>query len=182
MPRPIITNNINVNVNTNINKNTSTTLRSGVASDRDLLKKRSSKYIKLMTNLDHGTLTKNTHGFGELIDRIKEEFGDLGINEYPVGVVTKCFLGHPYEVHTLDLSSAHVSTDPNVQIEGGRTGMDISKGVVLVNIIDHYKKGERLPDHLEKARALALHNSYAMIEVYASRMILVREDGSTSKL
>ena len=181
MPRPIITNNLNKNIDVSINKQSNTRLQSGIASDRDLLKKRSTKYVKLMTSLDHGTLTK-THGFAELIEKVREEFGELGINEYPVGVVSKCFLGSPYEVHTLDLSSAHLSGDPNVQYEGGGPGINPSQGIMLINIIEHYKRGEALPGALERARSLAIHQSYALVEVYTSKMILVREDGSTSKL
>lgn len=181
MPRPIITNNQNLKVNTDTNKQQTNRLTGGIASDRELLQRRSSKYIKKMTQLDHDHM-KGTHGYAELIAGIQEEFGALGIVEYPLGVVSKCFLGSPYEVHTLDLSTARVSTDPNVQFEGGGPGIDGSKGVVLVDIISHYKRGEALPGQLQKARNLAMHNSYALIEVYNNKMILIREDGSTSKL
>jgi hypothetical protein len=48
--------------------------------------------------------------------------------------------------------------------------------------LNHYKRGEALPALLDKARNLALNNAYAMIEVYSNKMILVNEDGTTTKL
>jgi len=154
MPRQIL--NTKASIDIDINKNIGTQLKSGAAtSDRIMLQKRSKKYIQTLTSLDLGALTA-TQGFAELVDKLKTEFGELGITEYPLGVVSKCYLGHPYEVHVLDLSGTQ--------------------------IVEHYKKGESLPPLLEKARNLALNNSYAMIEVYINKMILVKEDGTTTKL
>jgi len=39
-----------------------------------------------------------------------------------------------------------------------------------------------LPDDFEKARTLAKHNAYAFVEVYRDKVILIREDGTASKL
>lgn len=154
MPRQIL--NTKALIDIDLNKSTNTQLRSGVVtSDRVLLQKRSNKYVQALASLDMGTLTA-TKGLADLIDKLKEEFGALGITEYPLGVVSKCYLGHPYEVHVLDLA-------------GGQ-------------IINHYKIGEPLPAMLEKARNLALNNSYEMIEVYVNKMILVKADGTTTKL
>jgi len=154
MPRQIL--NTKASIDININKNAATTLKSGaITTDRVLLQKRSKKYIQALTALDTGTLTA-TKGFTEVVEKLKAEFGELGITEYPLGVVSKCYLGHPYEVHVLDLSGTE--------------------------IINHLKKGESLPAVLEKARNLALNNSYTIIEVYLTKMILINADGSTTKL
>ena len=154
MPRQILQTKASIDIN--INKNASTQLNSGaIASDRVLLQKRSKKYVEAMSSLDHGSLTA-TKGFIELVEKLKEEFGELSISEYPLGIVSKCYLGPPYEVHVLDLSGTQ--------------------------IVNHYKGGEPLPALLEKARNLALNNFYAMIEVYANKMILVKADGTTTKL
>ena len=154
MPRQIL--NTQASIDININKNTDTALKPGaVTSDRVMLQKRSNKYIQALTGLDTGTLTA-THGFAELIEKIKDEFGALGITEFPSGIVSKCYLGHPYEVHVLDLSGTQ--------------------------IVSHYKIGEPLPAFLEKARNLALNNSYTMVEVYVNKMILIKADGTTTKL
>jgi hypothetical protein len=156
MARQIINTNTNTSLDINFRKSISTELKSGpVTSDRVLLQKRSSKFIQALTSLDTGTLT-DTKGFAELIDKLKNEFGELGITEIPLGIVSKCYLGHPYEVHVLDLSGTQ--------------------------IINHYKRGESLPPLLEKARNLAIGNQYVLIEVYAAKMILVKSDGTTTKL
>jgi len=124
-------------------------------SDRDILKKRSKRYLDLIASLDHEVLN-DTKGFEEVLKAIQEEFGTAELANLPLGIVAKCFLGHPYEVHTLDLSGSQ--------------------------IIRHYKAAESMEPDFEKARTVAKHNSYAMIEVYKDKMILIREDGSTSKL
>lgn len=128
---------------------------SGFTTNRDLLKKRSKRYVDLIAGLDAKTLTA-TGGMDELIKAVQEEFGTADISDLPLGIVAKCFLGHPHEVHTLDLSAG--------------------------NIIQHYKIGEPLPYSFEKARTLAKHNAYALVEVYRDKLILIREDGSTSKI
>lgn len=124
-------------------------------NDRNILKKRSKKYLDLIAGLDARTLTE-TNGMAELIKGIQEEFGTAELTNLPIGIVSKCFLGHPYEVHTLDLSGSQ--------------------------IIKHYKTSETMEADFEKARTVALHNAYAIVEVYKDKIILIREDGSATKL
>lgn len=142
--------------NNNINLDTSKQYQTqGFVSDRDLLKKRSKNYLDLITGLDAKTLT-DTKGMEELIKAIQEEFGTAEIASLPLGIVSKCFLGHPYEVHTLDLSGSQ--------------------------IIKHYKNTETMEPQFEKARSVAKHNAYAIVEIYNDKIILIREDGTASKL
>ncbi len=131
------------------------TLSTGFVSDRDLLKNRSGKYLDLIAGLDSKTLT-HTKGMEELMNAIHEEFGTAELSNLPLGIVSKCFLGHPYEVHTLDLS--------------GR------------QIIKHYKINETMEADFEKARTVAKHNVYSMVEIYKDKIILIREDGTATKL
>ncbi|HRE64637.1 MAG TPA: hypothetical protein PKU77_12650 [Ferruginibacter sp.] len=147
----IILQNENLNLDTNKKQSVST----GFISDREILQKRSKRYLDLIAGLDAKTLT-DTKGIEELMNAIQEEFGTTDIASLPLGIVAKCFLGHPHEVHTLDLSGSQ--------------------------IIKHYKIGEPLPDDFEKARTLAKHNAYAFVEVYRDKVILIREDGTASKL
>ncbi|RKS96672.1 hypothetical protein [Chryseobacterium defluvii] len=133
------------------NKQTS----SKIFSDRDILKKRSQQYMNLIKGIDTGLLTE-TRGRNELMEKIQEEFGTAELANLPLGILAKCFLGHPHEVHTLDLS--------------------------INQIIKHYKVGEPLPDHFEKARTIAKHNAYAFVEVFKDKLILIREDGTATKL
>ena len=130
-------------------------LSAGFVSDRDILKKRSKKYLDLIAGLDAKTLT-DTKGMDELMKAIQEEFGMVELASLPLGIVAKCFLGHPYEVHTLDLSGSQ--------------------------IIKHYKTGETMEADFEKARVVARHHAYALVEVYTDKMILVRDDGTVTKL
>ena len=143
--------------NDNINLDTSkkSTITTGFISDRDILTKRSKKYMDLIAGLDAKTLTE-TKGMEELMNCIQEEFGTAELASLPLGIVSKCFLGHPYEVHTLDL--------------------------IGNQIIKHYKSNEIMEGDFEKARTVAMHNAYAMVEVYTDKMILIREDGTASKL
>lgn len=127
----------------------------GFMSDRDILKKRSKNYLDLVSGIDAKTLT-DTKGLDKLIKAIQIEFGLAELSNLPLGIVSKCFLGHPYEVHILDLSGTQV--------------------------VEHYKTGEPMPPDFEKARILAKHNAYAMVEVYRDKMILISEDGSAIKL
>jgi hypothetical protein len=124
-------------------------------NNRDILKKRSKLYIHFFSKLDTKTLT-NTEGWQEVMDSVQEEFGTADVAILPLGIVSKCFLGHPYEVHTIDLS-------------GNR-------------IVKHYTTSESMPDLFERARSLAKHHAYALIEVYNDKLVLIREDGSASKL
>ncbi|WP_295212006.1 hypothetical protein [uncultured Chryseobacterium sp.] len=128
---------------------------SKIFSDRDILKKRSQQYMNVIKGIDTELLTE-TQGKEALMEKIYKEFGTAELANLPLGILAKCFLGHPHEVHTLDLS-AH-------------------------QIIKHYKIGESLPGHFEKARMLAKHNAYAFVEVFKDKLILIREDGTAAKL
>jgi hypothetical protein len=134
---------------------TTTDKKTGFISDSDWLKKRSKKYVEFFSKLDQHSLT-DTKGWNELMGLIKEEFGAAELATLPLGIVSKCFIGHPYEVHILDLGTHH--------------------------IVQHFKIDEPMPGEFEKARTLAKHNAYALIEVYTDKLILFREDGTAIKL
>ena len=127
----------------------------GFVSDTDIYKKRSKHYMDVIKSLDHDNLT-TTKGMTELIETITNEFGLATVDRLPIGIVSKCFLGDSYEVHTLNLIDNH--------------------------IIKHFKKNEPMPAAFEKARNLAIHNAYAMVEIYKDKMVLIREDGSAIKM
>ena len=89
----------------------------------------------------------------EIINAIRAEFPEVSLEGILLGFVDKCYLGAPYEVHTIDLS-------------GG--------------IIEHYKRGQILPNGMEKARTLAMSGSYQFIEVYTNCLRAVSSNGSVS--
>ncbi|WP_298703824.1 hypothetical protein [uncultured Veillonella sp.] len=119
-----------------------------------LRQKRSEAYVELLGKLDAGQQQLSQAYIDEVVAAIKKEFPELTLDVFPLGLVAKCYLGEPYEVHTLDLQS------------GG--------------IIYHYKRGEPMPGVLERARGLAMRSEYAFIEVYNDTLRPVRRDGSVT--
>lgn len=118
-----------------------------------LRQKRSNKYIDAVTQLDVGGHLSGDQSVDALLQVIHQELPDIAIDALPLGIVSKCYLGLPYEVHTLDLSGS---------------------------IIRHYKSGEGLPHLMERARTLAVHPGYAFIEVYSTKLIAVSKTGQTA--
>ena len=49
-------------------------------------------------------------------------------------------------------------------------------------ILNHYKISEPLPPSFSKARLLALHNQYSIVEVYNDKFILIDSDGNTTNI
>jgi hypothetical protein len=106
-----------------------------------------------MTRLDAGTHHADRTALESLIEAITNEFPDLGIEQMPVGIVSQCYLGAPYEVHICDL-------------QGG--------------IIEHFETFRPMPPLFERGRTLSLHPSYVFIEVYPDTLRAVALDGSVS--
>ena len=124
-----------------------------VTLDRMLRQPRSKQYMDAMTKLDAGGHTHNQNQVNDIIDAIRNEFPEVEITGVLLGFVSKCYLGAPYEVHTLDMTG---------------------------NIIEHYKAGQTLPGGLEKARAVAIRGSYSFIEVYVDCCRCVSANGTVS--
>ena len=121
--------------------------------DRLLRKTRSKEYMDALHRLDAGGHTHNQHKVNEIIDAIRNEFPEVEISGILLGFVSICYLGKPYEVHTLDMTG---------------------------QIIEHYKVGQTLPGGLEKARSIALRGGYDFIEVYVDCCRCVSSNGSVS--
>lgn len=121
--------------------------------DRLLRKTRSKAYMEMMTTLDAGGHVHNQQRVNEIIDKIREEFPEVEIRGVMLGVVSVCYLGKPYEVHTLDIAG---------------------------KIVEHYQAGHKLPNGMEKARALALRGGYSFIEVYVDCCRCVSSTGAVS--
>jgi len=118
-----------------------------------LRKQRSKTYVESIAHLDAGTHHENQAGLDSLLQAISDEFPELGIEQRPLGIVSKCYLGPPYEVHICDLSGS---------------------------IIEHFQTYRPMPPLFERARSLAQHSSYAFIEVYADTLRAVAQDGSVA--
>ena len=134
---------------------TKTKQMSQIEIDRLLRKPRSKEYMDAIHKLDAGGRVYNRNKVNSMIAAIQQEFPELelaGISMM-VGIVSKCYLGAPYEVHSLDISGA---------------------------IIEHYKAFQKMPDGLEKARGLALHGGYDFIEVYTDCCRAISPNGQVS--
>ncbi|MBQ3526940.1 MAG: hypothetical protein IJA52_00080 [Clostridia bacterium] len=121
--------------------------------DRLLRKPRSKEYLDALHTLDAGGHVHNQNKVNEIIDTIRNEFPDVELNGIMLGIVSICYLGNPYEVHTLDITG---------------------------HIIEHYKSGQPLPGGLEKARSIAMCGSYEFIEVYVDCCRAVSSSGTVS--
>ncbi len=121
--------------------------------DRLLRKKRSKKYMNILHQLDAGGHVHNQKDVEKIIDMIRNEFPEVEISGIFLGLVAKCYLGKPYEVHILDMTD---------------------------QIVEHYKAGNPLPGELEKARSIAFRGGYEVIEVYTDCCRAIRADGTVS--
>lgn len=121
--------------------------------DRLLRKNRSKEYMDALHKLDSGGHVHNQNKVNEIINTIKREFPEVELNGILLGYVAICYLGKPYEVHTLDITG---------------------------EIIEHYKAGHTLPGGLEKARNIAMRGGYDFIEVYVDCCRAISANGSVS--
>ena len=121
--------------------------------DRLLRQTRSKTYMDALHKLDAGGHVHNQNKVNDIINAIQNEFPEVELGGVLLGYVSICYLGKPYEVHTLDVT-------------GG--------------IIEHYKAGHALPGGMEKARAIAMRGGYDFIEVYVDCCRAISGNGSVS--
>lgn len=129
------------------------TQQNKMKQDRLLREKRSKKYMDALHSLDAGGHVMNRAQVEKILEAIRNEFPEVELSGILLGYVSKCYLGKPYEVHTLDPNNS---------------------------IIEHYKMGHPLPNGMEKARGIALRGGYDFIEVYVDCCRAVSSDGSVS--
>lgn len=122
--------------------------------DRLLRKQRSQRYMEAIHRLDAGGHVMNDAEIQAILADIRAEFPDLvQLGGIFIGLIAKCYLGDPYEVHTLSFTQS---------------------------IVHHYQRGEALPDGMERARAIAARGGYEFIEVYTDCCRAVSADGSVA--
>ena len=121
--------------------------------DQMLRKKRSKQYMEALQKLDAGGHVQNQKQVEEIINALKQEFPEVTLSEILLGYVSICYLGKPYEVHTLSFTG---------------------------QIIEHYKVGQPLPAGLEKARSIAVLGGYEFIEVYVDCLRCVSSSGEVA--
>ncbi|GHH44269.1 hypothetical protein [Lentzea cavernae] len=145
MPRPLMNNRSD-----SVAQLGRTTGATGRAGTKVLGGRRSARYVRSLQALD-GSGKVATADVSEIVDAVHREFADQFCST-PLGIVSRCYLGAPYEVHTLAMDGS---------------------------IISHYRNGEPLPHGMDRARSLAESETYLAIEVYPDRLVCVRPDGST---
>ena len=118
-----------------------------------LRQQRSPAYVQAMARLDAGGHCCTRDAVEALIRQIELEMPEIVTSDLPIAILAECFLGSPYEVHTLDC---------------------------VGQIVTHYKSHEVLPANLERGRALALHPAYAFVEIYPHKVIPVTATGIVS--
>jgi hypothetical protein len=121
--------------------------------DRLLRQPRSKTYMDTLNKLDAGGHVQNRDKVNDIINTLKNEFPEVELGGVLLGYISKCYLGTPYEVHTLDVSGV---------------------------IIEHYKAGRSLPGGMEKARSIAIRGGYEFIEVYTDCCRAISSNGSVS--
>ena len=84
---------------------------------RLLRKTRSKEYMNAIHRLDVGGHVHNQGKVDEIIAVIKREFPEVELAGSLLGFVSKCYLGAPYEVHTLDLVGRIIEHYPSEFIE-----------------------------------------------------------------
>lgn len=144
---------ITENKNSFIKKQKTNIQMDSMRLNRLLNKKRSNDYVQIFKNLDAGGHLHNQYQVEEILAKIEEEFPEISLQGQLLGVVSACYLGYPYEVHTLDMT---------------------------LNIIEHYHQGEPLPNGLERARNLAIRGNYLCIEVYLDCCRAISDNGRVS--
>lgn len=121
--------------------------------DRLLRKPRSKEYMEAIHRLDAGGHVQNANVVQDIIHALQEEFPEVSLAGILLGYVSRCYLGPPYEVHSLDMTG---------------------------QIIEHYPGGHTMPGGLERARSLAMRGGYEFIEVYSDCLRAVSANGSIS--
>lgn len=152
MPRPLFSNKVTENLELNINSSQNLKLDQQSLEKR-LRQKRSKEYMDSISKLDLGGSNQCNKQFDDCVSSIKKEFSDIPSLHQLVGILSKCYLGENYEVHSLDL---------------------------IGNIVTHYRSSDNIPGLLERARGLANHEEYQFVEVYTDMLCAVKKDGSIS--
>jgi hypothetical protein len=118
---------------------------------RLLLEPRSQRFLRAVGRLDAAAQLAPVQT-AAIADDVRREFDEKWAAT-PLGIVGCCYLGPPYDAHTLTVDGV---------------------------IIEHYRQGQSLPGPLERARELARTDKYVCIEVYGDRLVAVLPDGSVA--
>lgn len=117
---------------------------------RLLRQDRTPAYRAALGRLDAGETRLDPAFAAKVIAQIRKEFPAVQCLGSFLGILAKCYIDETYDVHTLDWQE---------------------------EILQHYHKGEALPEGLAKGRSLAVYGDYAFVEVYTDCCRGVYPDG-----
>lgn len=117
---------------------------------RLLRQNRTPAYMDAMGKLDAGDARLDPEFVAKVVARIRKEFPAVQCLGSFLGILAQCHIDDTYDVHTLDWKE---------------------------DILQHYHRGEALPEGLAKGRSLALYGGYAFVEVYTDCCRGVYPDG-----
>lgn len=109
--------------------------------------------MEAINRIDAGGHQMDHAARASLLEAISNEFPDLCIDQLPLGLVGRCYLGSPFEVHICAPDG---------------------------EILKHFETFRAMPPPFERARSLALHPAYAFVEIYSDTLRAVATDGSVS--
>jgi hypothetical protein len=130
------------------------TLSPAVVAQR-LRERRSPAYIDALTQLDGASSGRGPVTLEVLVAALATEFAELTVEQGPQGLVGRCLLGPPYELHAGWLTDTHMV---------------------------HYEIVRAMPPLLERARPLALDPAHAFVEVYRDALRAVAPGGRVTLL
>lgn len=117
---------------------------------RLLRQNRTPAYLAALGKLDAGEARLDPNFVAKVKEQIRQEFPAVQCLGSFLGILAKCYIDDTYDVHTLDWQE---------------------------EILQHYHRGEALPEGLAKGRSLALYGDYAFVEVYTDCCRGVYPDG-----
>ncbi len=117
---------------------------------RLLRQNRKPAYMDALGKLDAGDARLDPEFAARVVARIRKEFPAVQCLGSFLGILAQCHIDDTYDVHTLDWKE---------------------------DILQHYHRGEALPEGLAKGRSLALYGGYAFVEVYTDCCRGVYPDG-----
>ena len=117
---------------------------------RLLRQNRKPAYMDALGKLDAGDARLDPEFAAKVVARIRKEFPAVQCLGSFLGILAQCHIDETYDVHTLDWKE---------------------------DILQHYHRGEALPEGLAKGRSLALYGGYAFVEVYTDCCRGVYPDG-----
>lgn len=79
-------------------------VKDAAALQHFLRQRRSPAYMALFHGLDAGGHVANARQVEAILEGIQAELPEIEISSVLLGIVAKCYLGNPYEVHTLDVT------------------------------------------------------------------------------